>query len=434
MRVYVKKKDKKSMIPGLIVTIIFTVFPICVLIGLINSKKELIDALIEYGSVIVFAIIFLGFGLFFVYSLIKSPKGYKATLVTKKSQTYNGKQITYMKFSTQKEKEQDDDFISTNYYCYTFGENDLIINKNYSLKIKEYNWEPKYVEELTEENNVLKSAAVNGSNIAFLIVGSIFAGLALLSILGLIIWPHYFIAYIICFTFFTFGVYYVIKMYKQHKLDNNFINDEKSLNLKLEKINPIYYSQENVEKIDEKLVKKYNINILENFDIINIKEFKIFRPTKNTIFPQYFIVDKNNNLLLRIKKSNLVEPKFDIIDHRNTKVGEIKLSVLSLTNEYIINIVNEKPFIVRSKIQLHSDYQIIGRNYIVKGDVDLIRNIILDNMNNPIAFMSSVSKNDNNWYELGNTVTVLNENVNNNINIMLIALCVTMGNLKKYDR
>ena len=45
--------------------------------------------------------------MYFIYALFKRPKGYKATLVNKKIETFNGKQITYMEFNTDKEREQE---------------------------------------------------------------------------------------------------------------------------------------------------------------------------------------------------------------------------------------------------------------------------------------------------------------------------------------
>ena len=96
--------------------------------------------------------------------------------------------------------------------------------------------------------------------------------------------------------------------------------------------------------------------------------------------------------------------------------------------------MNEKPFIIRSKMQLHSNYQIIGRDYYVKGDTNLVRNIIYDNKENAIAYISAISKDNNNWYELGNMEITLNNDVNNSIDIMIIALCVTMGNFQTFKR
>ena len=148
MKVYSKKHDKNTIIPGIIVTIILLLVSSGIFIASVMSEKSFIDVLSSFGILLLFAVIFLGFSIYFIYILIKKPKDYKAKLINKKIEIYKGKQITYMKFSTEKEREQEEDFISSEYKCYTIGKNNLIVGNDYSLGIKEFNWEPKYVEEL----------------------------------------------------------------------------------------------------------------------------------------------------------------------------------------------------------------------------------------------------------------------------------------------
>lgn len=489
MRVYVKKEEKNTMIPGIIVTILFLSFSIGIFIAGITSGKSFIDVLASLGIILLFAIIFLGFGMYFGYALIKRPKGYKAKLVNKKIETYRGKQITYMEFSTQKEREQEEDFISSNYRCYTIGENNLIVGNYYSLRIKEFNWEPKYLEEINDsyENKVASKVPNMTMSPVFFSVGLILVGLLFLCILGIIIYPVYTSTYIIVGIFSGVALFRTFKVSKIWKVDNNLEQNEQDLNLEFEKIKPINNNKEKVGNIvikhllillvafpivwfmvilkmnvgkeafmiaysmilfvelpiiimilfnigyDERLIKRHKVNILENVNIADIKYFNIFRPTKNTTFPQYFIVDQNKNLILKIKKSNFIGNKFVICNPYNIKIGEIKSKLFSLTNEFAINIINEKPFIIRSKVQLHSNYQVIGRDYYVKGDTQLSRNIIYDNKEKDIAYISAVSKHNNNWYELGNMEVILSDNVNNSIDIMIMALCITMGNFQTFN-
>ncbi len=493
MKVYVKKEDKNTMIPRIIVTIVFLSVSVGIFIAFFKSGKSFIDALASFGITLLFAIIFLGFSMYFIYALIKRPKGYKAKLVNKKVETYNGKQITYMEFKTEKEREQEEDFIPADYKCYTIGENNLIVGNNYSLRIKEFNWEPKYVEEINNsyENGINKvSSKVPNMTMSpvFFSVGLIFGGLLFLCILGIIMYPQYTSTYIMFGILCGVALFMTFKASKTWKVDNNIEQNEQNINIELEKIKPISNYQEKVGNIvikhllillvifpivwsmillqmnipkesfiialsmiffvelpiivmilynigyDDRLIKKHKVNITENINIADIKYFNIFRPTKNTTFPQYFIVDQNKNLIFKIKKSNFIGNKFVICNHHNIKIGEIKSKIFSLTNEFVINIINEKPFIIRSKMQLHSNYQVIGRDYYVKGDTHLVRNIIYDNKENDIAYISAISKHDNNWYELGNMEISLNENVNNSVDIMIMALCITMGNFQTFDR
>lgn len=493
MKVYVKKEDKNTMIPGIIVTIIFLSVSVGIFIAFFKSEKSFADALASFGVTLVFAIIFFGFSMCFIYALFKWPKGYKAKLVNKKIETYNGRQITYMKFKTEKESEQEEDFISSDYRCYTIGENNLIVGNDYSLRIKEFNWEPKFVEEINNsykrpKNKVTSKVPNMTISPVFFSVGLFFGVLIFLCILGIIRYPQYTSTYIMFGTFCSAALFMTFKGSKTWKVDNNIEQNEKDLNLELEKIKPIDNNQEKIGNIvikhllilllvfpiiwfiiilkmnipkesfmiafsmilfvelpiivtilynigyDERLIKRHKVNISENINVDNIKYFNIFRPTKNATFCQYFIVDQNKNLIFKIKKSNFMGTKFVICNSYNIKIGEIKSKSFSLTNEFVINIINENPFIIRSKMQLHSNYQVIGRDYYVKGDTHLIRNIIYDNKENDIAYISAVSRHNNNWYELGNMEVILNDNVNNSVDIIIIALCITMGNFQTFDR
>ena len=216
MRVYVKKEDKNTMIPGIIVTIVFLSFSIWIFIAGITSDKSFIDVLVSFGIPLVFAIMFFGFGMYFLYALFKRPKGYKATLVNKKIETFNGKQITYMEFNTEKEREQEEDDISSDYQCYTIGENNLVVGNDYSLKIKEFNWEPKYVEEINDsyedKKNKVKSKVPNMTlSPVFLAVGLIFGGLLFLCILGIIMYPEYTSTYIMV------GIFCAVALFMTYK-------------------------------------------------------------------------------------------------------------------------------------------------------------------------------------------------------------------------
>lgn len=492
VRVYVKKEEKNAIIEGIVITIGFLAVSIYIFINFFKSGKTLIDALASFGTLLLFAIIFFAFSIYFIYFLIKRPRGFKAKLIDKKIENYNGQQITYMKFRVQKEREQAIDFIRSEYNCYTIGENNLIVENEYVLRIKEWNWEPKYVEEL--ESNTSNKVASKVPNMTmspvFFSIGLISGGMLFLCILGLVLYPQYAFTYIITSIFSGIGLYMTFKSNNSWKADNNIGQNENDLNLKLklEKIKSLDKTQEKVGNIviknllilmivfpivwffiisrtnlekeafiivfsmilfpelpiilmilfnigyDERMIKKHNVNITENIDIVNTRSFNIFRPTKNTTFPQYFIIDSNKNLILKIKQANFIGNKYVICNQKNIKIGEIKSNLFSLTNEFMVSIVNEKPFIVRSKMQLNANYQVIGRDYYVKGDTHLIRNIIYDNNDNEIAYISAISKHNNNWYELGNMEVVLNNEVNNSMDIIIIALCITMGNFQTSDR
>ena len=70
MKVYSKKEDKKTIVPAIIITIFFLSVSIGMFIAGITSEKSFIDILASFGIASVFAIIFFGFGMYFVTSVI----------------------------------------------------------------------------------------------------------------------------------------------------------------------------------------------------------------------------------------------------------------------------------------------------------------------------------------------------------------------------
>lgn len=170
MKVHVKRGEYQSAIPGIIATIAFLSFSIMVFAGcfLANSLMEVLS------MELLFALVFFSFSLYFVYLLLKKPKRYSAKLIKKSIENYKGRQITYMKFVTKKRKEQEEDFVPKTYTCYTYGNNDLIEKEKYIIRIKEFNWKIKSI----EEDNDLKEDISKVPNMTlfpvFLAVGFIF--------------------------------------------------------------------------------------------------------------------------------------------------------------------------------------------------------------------------------------------------------------------
>ena len=102
-----------------------------------------------------------------------------------------------------------------------------------------------------------------------------------------------------------------------------------------------------------------------------------------------------------------------------------------ITGEFFIDMVNEESFTVRRDFEKRLNYQVVGRNYYVKSDTNLIRSIICDDKENEIAYITATSKDDVTWHDLDNAEVNLNKNENNNIDIMLISLCITMRKFRK---
>lgn len=88
MRVYVQKENKNTMILGIFAIIIFLSFSVGIFIRFFKSEKSFVDELLSSGIDLLFAIVFLCFGLYFIYILIKRPRAYKVKLIDKKFETY----------------------------------------------------------------------------------------------------------------------------------------------------------------------------------------------------------------------------------------------------------------------------------------------------------------------------------------------------------
>lgn len=174
MKVYIKKGESEQIVIHYIISL--TIISIVVLvasIGIFNSNFDFdfdyifsdleifIDFITRYGMSFLTALVFGSIPLFIygaiIFLFIKPPKDFKAKLVSKKAETYNGQEITYMKFKIMNKND-----VSTatplQYRCYTYGKNDLIENNFYLIKVKEFNWKIKSVYELEKdfENRLTK--------------------------------------------------------------------------------------------------------------------------------------------------------------------------------------------------------------------------------------------------------------------------------------
>ena len=197
MKVYVRKGDYQSPIPGLIVTILFLAFSIFIFYFSFTAQNTGEFSLLDFSIPLTFAIVFFIFSLYFVHALFKKPKGYQAKLIKKYPNQYKGREITLMVF---KAEVRDDKKMSVQnkYICYTYENNDLVENRDYIIKIKEFNWKIKTVEELhgyETENSVKKLPHVSMVPVVWSIF-IIFASIGLWSLFNIIRQPSTTIVYI----------------------------------------------------------------------------------------------------------------------------------------------------------------------------------------------------------------------------------------------
>lgn len=167
MKVYVKKGESESAVIHYIMSVlIITPVVLLMFLGITHSNfyfdfkyifssyPSFINFIAEYGFSIIISLVFASIPLLIYGSLIvllvKPPKNFKAKLVSKKTDTYNGQQITYMKFVVENKNKVNTPDILT-YRCFTYGENDLIEKNMYLIKVKEFNWKIKSVNNLEKD-------------------------------------------------------------------------------------------------------------------------------------------------------------------------------------------------------------------------------------------------------------------------------------------
>lgn len=182
---------------------------------------------------------------------------------------------------------------------------------------------------------------------------------------------------------------------------------------------------------DEKLIKDNMLNV--SGEPINLKEillYRIFRPTYSSVIEKYYIIDDKNNLLFRIDNDEIFSNKYVIIDNSNNKVGEICRKTFTGEYCYVIKLVDEAPFSIRRKLTINHDYEIIGRDYIIKGDAVGITNMVEDKSGNRIGSIKA-NQTKSEKFIIGDTIVKIEKPFENNKEIMLLAFSITVTNFHK---
>lgn len=158
LKVKVRRQDRQTIIPTIIVMIIFSLIGVFCVHGIIESFIPFdIDYFFKIvskaglGFMILFCLGMVGF--YLVYLFFKFPRKYLGTLIKKENITYKGKNVWNMEFSVKGEKNY-----SLNMSCYTEKENEFDIDKEYILEIKEFRTVIKSISNYTgkEKFNYLK--------------------------------------------------------------------------------------------------------------------------------------------------------------------------------------------------------------------------------------------------------------------------------------
>lgn len=189
MEVYSKDNNTNESFLRLFAITVFTVFPLWYVCEIFKTGSlEMI--LMRYGNILPFVILFLILDCYFVFYMIKPSKPYKAKLLKKEFEMYEGEQITNMVFKLEYKKKPYE-INPTEIRCYSKGKNKLKINEYYSLSMKEFSWRPKYVQNLLTN----KSSNKKIFSLLDVLILTVFLEL-LLCVYGIVRYPKYIQTYI----------------------------------------------------------------------------------------------------------------------------------------------------------------------------------------------------------------------------------------------
>ncbi len=218
MKVFTKKEDKMQSLPvNIVVMLIFVIVPSLLYYSFfkkLSNGADIAQLLSGYAMVLFVATIFFIIGLVLLFIFLRGPKKYKATLIEKKRETYEGKEIDYMTFEVIEESaDLADDY--SQYNCYTYESNNLIEGHEYIVKIWGFTYDLTSVEMEFDDSVELKKHLKKAFklNILTIILGAFFVGLFVISILGMIFFPEYTTVYVAFAIFSAGAVYYSYKLF-----------------------------------------------------------------------------------------------------------------------------------------------------------------------------------------------------------------------------
>ena len=192
---------------------------------------------------------------------------------------------------------------------------------------------------------------------------------------------------------------------------------------------------------EKRAIKRNGVSTDVRVDIPGLREFCIFRATWDTNYPQYFAVDRDKNMILRFKCTNSLGTRLSVCEPDGTKIGEIDKKLLTMAHEYTVKLADEEPFIVRSSTDVYedayagrySDYEVIGRNYLVKGCWQAFDSVICDAEENQVATVSSSIKIKGIWRQMRESQFVLKGETRGSLDLLALAFCVALGNDETVD-
>ena len=212
MKVYVKNKNIAQDICRYVVPTILFLVSIFIFYLFFTYDGTLIESLLNYGLELLFAICFFITGIICFSSIFMKPKVLNVKLMFKQVLEYKGREITYMEFNLKEDNPQNEIYNTSEYSCYSFGQNNLVVGNYYSLKIKRFNELPIFVGYPQEVVTSIEKE--NRMSLLFLKImfSFIFGGAIMLCGLAIIIYPEYILAYILSGALFTYILLIINKL------------------------------------------------------------------------------------------------------------------------------------------------------------------------------------------------------------------------------
>lgn len=223
MKVFMKKGEHQSLVFGIVFTLLFLFVSIYLLYPYFASECFL-DAFSQDGTKFVFGIFFSFFDLIFLIYLFKPPKKYIAVLISKSMGDYHGMIVCDMVFEVTKKKKRSYDLIPARFSCFTYEDNDLVINQQYTIYVKEFNWVIKKVEPF--DGKIFK-VPVSANIFVLCVIDVVLFAFFALGIVGLICFPKYYQIYIIWCLFFAVMIER-LSLYLYHRIQKNIEEDRES--------------------------------------------------------------------------------------------------------------------------------------------------------------------------------------------------------------
>ena len=197
-----KKGDYQSLIPVLIITFLFLFVSIYLLYPYFVSESFL-DTFFQNGVTLVFGVFFLFFAVLFLIYLFKPPKKYTAVLISKNMGYYRGEAVYDMVFEALKQKKRSGDLVPRKFSCFTYEDNDLVVNQQYTIYVKEVNWIIKKVEPF---DGKVSKVPVSANIFVLCAIDVALFALFVLGIVGWIYFPKYYQIYMIWCLLFAVGI------------------------------------------------------------------------------------------------------------------------------------------------------------------------------------------------------------------------------------